>query len=159
VLAPGNSGGPLVSARGEVVGVNAMILGGLALAVPINTARAWASSGAAPDAERPRLGVGVRAVHLPGPARRVAGQRRGLLVASVDPAGPGGRSGVIVGDVLLGADGRRFDDGRALLEAVEGASGSPGSTLNLRLLRGGVVREVAVEGIGEPGSASASASA
>ena len=41
-LAPGNSGGPLLDARGEVVGLNAMILGGdLAVAIPSDVARRW----------------------------------------------------------------------------------------------------------------------
>src|SRR5919202_3140114 len=42
-LAPGNSGGPLLNARGEVVGINAMIFGSLALSIPSNTVSAWAT--------------------------------------------------------------------------------------------------------------------
>src|SRR5215207_8933758 len=59
-LAPGNSGGPLLNARGEVVGINAMIFGGLALAIPSNTASAWLAK-----EPRPRLGVRVLPVVLP----------------------------------------------------------------------------------------------
>jgi serine protease Do len=43
-LAPGNSGGPLADTRGHVVGVNTMIAGGLALAIPINDARVFVAS-------------------------------------------------------------------------------------------------------------------
>jgi serine protease Do len=42
-LAPGNSGGPLADARGRVIGITAMIVGGLALAVPSNTVARWLS--------------------------------------------------------------------------------------------------------------------
>ena len=62
-LAPGNSGGPLLNARGEVVGINAMIFGSLALSIPSNVAKAWASS---EDEPRPRLGVAVRPVEPGG---------------------------------------------------------------------------------------------
>ena len=52
-LAPGNSGGPLLNARGEVVAINAMIFGGMALSIPSNAANAWVAG-----ERRPRLGIG-----------------------------------------------------------------------------------------------------
>ena len=65
-LAPGNSGGPLLNAGGELVGINAMIFGRLALSVPSNAARAWMAGACRP---RPRLGVGVLPVELPASVR------------------------------------------------------------------------------------------
>jgi serine protease Do len=47
-LAPGNSGGPLADARGRVVGVNAMIVGGLAFAIPVSEVRIFARSAGVP---------------------------------------------------------------------------------------------------------------
>ena len=47
-LAPGNSGGPLADAGGRVVGVNAMIVGGLALAIPVSEVRLFARSAGVP---------------------------------------------------------------------------------------------------------------
>src|SRR3712207_354483 len=55
-LAPGNSGGPLLNARGEVVGINAMIFGRLALSIPSNAASAWLAGA---WQRRPRLSVRV----------------------------------------------------------------------------------------------------
>ncbi len=63
-LAPGNSGGPLLNARGEVVGINAMVFGGdMGVAIPSHVATAWV---AGPPSRRVYLGVGVRPVELPG---------------------------------------------------------------------------------------------
>ena len=59
-LAPGNSGGPLLNARGEVVAINAMIFGRMALSIPSNAAEAWVAG-----ERRPRLGIGVLPVELP----------------------------------------------------------------------------------------------
>ncbi|HEV2093079.1 MAG TPA: trypsin-like serine protease, partial [Rubrobacter sp.] len=61
-LAPGNSGGPLLNAGGEVVGINAMIFGRTALSIPSNAAAEWAAD---PDERRSRLGVGVSLVRIP----------------------------------------------------------------------------------------------
>jgi serine protease Do len=139
-LAPGNSGGPLVNARGEVVGVNAMIFSGLALAVPSNTAGAWAS-GSIRYGRRPRLGVTVQSVVLP-PSQSPAGQEdAGLMVTGVAPNGPAARAGLMVGDVLLGAAGEPVEDAASLRDALARA----GEVVRLRVMRGGETQEVETE--------------
>ncbi len=149
-LAPGNSGGPLVNARGEVVGVNAMILGNLALAIPSNTAGAWASGGSG-SRRSPRLGVRVRRVELPTSSRKAAGQRAGLVIFTVSPDSPARRAGLLAGDVLLGVAGEPVEEATSLIGAlartVEGTAQGP---VRLRLMRGGEIREVGVD-LGDPG--------
>jgi serine protease Do len=70
LLGPGNSGGPLVDARGRVVGINAMVHGGLALAVPVHLVEALVAGMTGPA--RPVLGVEVRDVMLPTPLAEAA---------------------------------------------------------------------------------------
>ena len=143
-LAPGNSGGPLVNARGEVVGVNAMIFSGLALAIPSNTAGAWVSGGVGP-ARSSRLGVTVQSVALP-PLQSPAGQDAGLMVAGVAPNGPADQAGLLVGDVLLAVAGEPVEEALSLLDALVRA----GEVVRLRVMRGGETREVEAE-LGDSG--------
>lgn len=110
-LNPGNSGGPLVSSRAEVIGVNtATILPaqGLCFAIAVNTAklvaaqlmrhgrveRAWIGM-AGQDVPLPRRLV--RFHHLPAPS--------GVMAASVEPGSPAQRAGVIRNDVIVGFGG------------------------------------------------------
>jgi S1-C subfamily serine protease len=110
-LNPGNSGGPLVTTRGEVVGVNtAMIMGGqgLSFAVPINTAEIVIPALLAEGrVRRSHLGVGVQDVPL---LRRVVRffhlpVESGVLVVSVEPESPASRAGVRDGDIIVGYAG------------------------------------------------------
>ena len=136
-LAPGNSGGPLLNARGEVVAINAMIFGLMALSIPSNAAEAWVAG-----ERRPRLGIGVLPVELPAFLRREAGTT-GLVIAGVETAGAADRAGLLVGDVLLAIAGKPLGEAETLLDAVAHA----GDVVSLRVMRGGkiMVMEVRLE--------------
>ena len=131
-LAPGNSGGPLLNASGEVVGINAMVSGGFAFSIPSDVANSWVT---AAGAGRPRLGVGV----VPGGVRGDAG----LVVAFVEDGGPADRAGIIVGDVLLGTEGApaAFGGTGDLSDALV----CSGECVRLRVLRGGKALGVSVD--------------
>jgi serine protease Do len=136
-LAPGNSGGPLLNARGEVVAINAMIFGLMALSIPSNAAEAWVAG-----ERRPRLGIGVLPVELPAFLRREAGTA-GLVIAGVETGGAADRAGLLVGDVLLAIAGKPLGEAETLLDAMAHA----GDVVSLRVMRGGkiMVMEVCLE--------------
>ncbi len=144
-LAPGNSGGPLLSARGEVVGINAMIFGSVALSVPSNTARAWLAG-----TRRPRLGVQILPVALPALLRRAnpGTPEAGFMIAAIEGQSPAEKAGLLVGDVLLGVGGDTPDDVESLLDAIARAEGA----VRLRVMRGGKISFVEVD-LGAPGRA------
>ena len=95
-LAPGNSGGPLADVHGRVVGINSMVAGDLALAVPADDVVRFAAS-VAPA----RLGIGL------APATMRDGSAA-LVVIAVEPQGRAARAGIIVGDVLRAGDTERL---------------------------------------------------
>jgi serine protease Do len=134
-LSPGNSGGPLADAQGRVIGVNSLIAGGLALAVPSRLVERFLRRQA-----RPYVGVTTRPVFV-----TLQGQRRcGLLVLEVAAGSPAEAAGLLLGDVLIGVAGRGLSAPDDLAAALDEAS--PGDTLVLDLSRGGMSlsREVVV---------------
>lgn len=143
LLAPGNSGGPLVNAQGAVVGINTMIVGGdQGVAIPSQVASAFVEESLE---RRVVLGVGVRPVSLPAGAEIEAEvqQQAGLLVVELTPAGPANQAGVLAGDILVRLNGVSLEGPRALLRAL--VDRRPGELVSLGLLRGGRWRELQAE--------------
>jgi serine protease Do len=134
-LAPGNSGGPLADARGRVLGINTMVAGGLALAVPSNDV-AWFIKNGAGDLP---LGVEVRSVRV---TVRNA-DRAGLLITDVTRGGAGNMASLMLGDILVGVEGAFFRSANDLHKALRGAGER---VVNLMFLRGDRqnIRKVAV---------------
>jgi serine protease Do len=140
LLGPGNSGGPLANARGEVVGINSMVAGELALAVPSYLAeRLLAGTGE----ERPMIGVALQNVELtPSMAARAAAQPgQAAMVVGVREGSPAEQAGLQLGDVLLALDGRPLGGADALVAAL---AAHPGGPIRVRLLRGGVAAEAVI---------------
>jgi len=118
-LAPGNSGGPLADARGRVIGINTMVAGRLALAIPSNAVLDFLAGG-------PRsawLGVTVHPARLP----RANGYAFGLVLLEVEPGSPAAQASLMAGDILLGTEEKRFQSIEDLARAIDGQG--------LRLLR------------------------
>ena len=126
-LAPGNSGGPLADAAGQLIGINTMIVaGGIALAIPSATVDEFVRRGAGP-----RLGVTIRTVRL---SRR---NRIGLLILSIDHDGSAAQASLLPGDILVGTQKSTFTAASDLVDAIAEASGR----LKMRFLRGDHTRE------------------
>lgn len=144
-LAPGNSGGPLADARGQVIGINTMVAGRLALAVPANEASDFLSS----DARRPRLGVTLRPVLVP----RGRESSVGFVVLEIEPGSAAERASFLPGDIVLGDERGAFRSLDDLARALEGAGPR---TIRLEFLRGDYtrIRRVTVQLDAEPSTRS-----
>ena len=132
-LRPGNSGGALVNARGEVVGINSMIWqGDLGVAVPAHVTQSWRLRLA-----RPKIGVGLQPVLIQQGLERESR----LMIVHLEPDGPAMRAGLNIGDVLLEANGQLLRAGDVLLDALELGGNQ---SLELRVLRAGKSQAITV---------------
>lgn len=113
-LGPGNSGGPLANAKGEVIGLNTMIAGRLSLAIPSRTVTRFVSGTFGQPAY---FGITTRPVRLDPGSNRV-----GFLLLEIAAQSPAERASLLPGDLLIGARGLPF----ASIDDLEDAIGSAG---------------------------------
>ena len=125
-LNPGNSGGPLVSSHGEVVGINtAVIMGaqGICFAVAANTASFVLGELVRHGrVRRAFIGVAAQQTAIPRRLRHAAGitQERAVMVGSVEPGSAAARAGLKVGDFLVALDGAIIAGADDLVRALTG---------------------------------------
>ena len=134
----GNSGGPLINARGEVIGINAAIssrANNIGFAVPINQAVAILDQ----LKTRGRVSrgfIGVTLIDVNADLQRSLGLSvsRGALVQDVRADSPAERAGIRPYDVILTVDGREIWTNEELIRDISGRL--PGTSARLELLRG-----------------------
>lgn len=145
----GNSGGALVSTRGELIGINAQILStsggniGIGFAIPSNMARNVMSQliehG---QVRRGMLGVTIQPVTSEIARSLKLPQVGGALVNGVTPGGAAEKAGIERGDVIVAINDETVKDGNTLRNQV--AQLQPGTTARLRITRDGKERSIDV---------------
>jgi S1-C subfamily serine protease len=125
-LNPGNSGGPLVNSRGEVIGVNTAVImsaQGICFAIGIDTAK-YVAGWLIKEGKIRRSFIGVGGQNVPLHRRLVRhyqlGTPSGVLVIAITPGGPAERAGLREGDVMVTLNGRSIPSIDALHKLLTG---------------------------------------
>ena len=140
----GNSGGPLLNVRGEVIGINSMIFSndrtggnvGVGFAIPINTVRDLLPQLQKGKVTRGRIGVGLATGRMSAEDARDLGlpnNTTGVLIGSVEDGGPAATAGLHVGDVVLEFNGRTVRTNDELINQVTRTA--PGTTVPVKVVR------------------------
>jgi len=142
-LNPGNSGGALADAGGNVVGINTAVAGiGLGLAVPINTTTRRIIATLLADGRVRRAYLGVVGVPAPVPTQTAerAGQREGLRLVEVVSGSPAARAGLRGGDLVLTVGRQPITDAQGIQRQLFGEA--IGRSLPITVLRNGAMVDV-----------------
>jgi len=133
----GNSGGPLINTRGEVIGINAAIssrAANIGFAVPINQARSilpqLREKG---KVSRGYIGVSLRDVDPDLQRSLGMNTSDGALVQDVTPGSPGARAGIRTYDLIVAVDGKPVSGNDQLIQLI--ASRQPGTVASLQVVR------------------------
>src|SRR6202049_1550688 len=142
----GFSGGPLVDASGAVLGLNNSALArGTPMALPAKAVdRVLDELLERGHVRRPFIGVAVQPVALSASVKKQhkLAHDNGLLIVSIADGSPAEKAGVLLGDVLLEANGQSIARPDDLLDAL--SSIESGGAVTLKLLRGGTIKTVSV---------------
>jgi serine protease Do len=146
---PGNSGGPLINMRGEVVGINSQILSrsggfmGISLSIPIDDALKVADqlrNGG--KVVRGRIGVSIGAVPKEIAESIGLGKAQGAMVNGVEPGTPADKAGIEAGDIITKFNGQPIEKAPDLQRLV-GAT-KPGTKSTIQVFRRGAYKELSV---------------
>jgi serine protease Do len=144
---PGNSGGPLINMRGEVVGINSQIYSrsggfmGISFAIPIDEAiRVSDQLRASGHVTRGRIGVRIDQVSREVAESLGLGKPQGALVRQVEPDSPAARAGVEPGDIIMRFNGKAIETASDLPRLV--GSTKPGTRASLTVFRRGQTRDL-----------------
>src|SRR5215467_4690729 len=161
----GNSGGPLIDTRGDVIGINSAIYtptgttAGIGFAIPINTAKNIAND-LITSGRVHRAFLGVETYALAGGLAEALDLpvQEGLLVETVTKGGPAAAAGIHGGDRIVQAGMRRFYIGGDVIVAIDGQKVAnqfdvnlvlnhhrPGDTVNVSVYRGGKKMDIPVK--------------
>ena len=134
---PGNSSGPLLNIRGEVIGINTAIVAsghGIGFAIPVNMARKVMEDLVKKGkVTRGWLGVGIQVVSPELAKSFGVGADEGILVNQVMPKSPAEAAGLKTGDLILSVDGKPVKDPRELQRIIGEAE--IGKNIELTILR------------------------
>lgn len=141
-MLPGFSGGPLLDASGNVIGLLSSHLGrGQTLSIPVATVERVATALRTHGRVRKgTIGVIAQGVQLTGDLADLAGSRGGLLVNGLIADGPAAAAGVAAGDLLVGIDDLDLATFGNLREALR--DDRIGEVVTLRIVRGGEIVEL-----------------
>jgi S1-C subfamily serine protease len=160
----GNSGGPLLNSRGEVIGINSAIFtpsgttAGIGFAIPINTAKMIAHD-LMTEGRVHRAFLGIETLPVGGSLAEALDlpAQEGLLVENASKGGPAANAGIRGGDRLVRAGMQRIAIGGDLIVAVDGQKVTspfdlniilnrkrPGDTITVTIYRGGKKMDIPV---------------
>jgi serine protease Do len=146
---PGNSGGPLLNMRGEVIGINSQIFSrtgsfaGISFAIPIdyafNVADQLMKTG---KVTRGKIGVGIQNVSRDLADSLGLAKAEGAAVSNVEEGSPAAKAGLEVGDVVLKIDGHPIEGSADLSRTIRAVK--PGNKVTLAVWRGGKARDITI---------------
>jgi len=146
---PGNSGGPLLNMRGEVVGINSQIISrsggfmGISLAIPIDEAMRVADQlRASGRVIRGRIGVQIGEVSKEVADAIGLGRTAGASVGMVEPGSPAEKAGIEPGDVILKFNGKTIERSSDLPRTV--GETKPGTKATIQVWRRGGTRDLTI---------------
>lgn len=144
VMYPGFSGGPLVGAQGQLLGLNtSALVQGISLTIPTATIKRVAEMLLTHGkVRRGYLGVSTQPVRLPAALAQQLGQEIGLLLVTVEPGSPAEQGGLLLGDTIVTLENSAVQQHDDLLAAL--SPDRVGTSVQIRIVRGGQVQDTAV---------------